>query len=161
MAFTAWSGALKPGVKVPENYVFNGYGCNGKNISPPLEWKEAPAGTKSFAITVHDPDAPKAGGWWHWAVVNIPASVHAIPEGASNQHILPKDAIEIKTDYGEAHYGGPCPPKGDNPHHYVFTVYALKNEKINVSSDISPATIEKNLEKESLAKSSFTVLYGR
>ena len=161
MAFTAWSGPLKPGRTVPENYVFNGSGCKGKNISPPLQWKEAPSNTKSFAVTVHDPDAPKVGGWWHWAVVNIPANVTQLLEGASNDNKLPKDALEIKTDFGDLHYGGPCPPKGDAPHHYVFTVYALKNEKLHVTPNSTPASIKNNLEHESLAKSSFTVEYGR
>lgn len=161
MAFVAWSSPLKAGTTVPEKYVFNGSGCRGKNISPPLEWKEAPANTKSFAVTVHDPDAPKIGGWWHWAVVNIPAEVTGLPEGASNENKLPPDALEIRTDFGDAHYGGPCPPKGDRPHHYVFTVYALKNKEVHLSPNSTPASIKNNLEHESLAKSSFTVEYGR
>jgi len=161
MAFVAWSSPLKAGATVPEKYVFNGSGCRGKNISPPLEWKEAPANTKSFAVTVHDPDAPKIGGWWHWAVVNIPAEVTGLPEGASNENKLPPDALEIRTDFGDAHYGGPCPPKGDRPHHYVFTVYALKNKEVHLSPNSTPASIKNNLEHESLAKSSFTVEYGR
>lgn len=161
MTFTAWSGQLKPGKKVPENYVFNGMGCEGKNISPPIEWKEPPPNTKSFAVTVHDPDAPKMGGWWHWTVVNIPAAITKLEEGASNENKLPKEALEIKTDFGDVHYGGPCPPKGDSPHHYVFTVYALKNPAVRVTPNSTPASIKKSLEQESLAKASFTVEYGR
>lgn len=161
MPFTAWSNALKPGQNVPDNFVFNGMGCSGKNISPPLEWKDAPTDTKSFAVTVFDPDAPRIGGWWHWAVVNIPAEVTALSEGASSSGTLPKEAREIETDYGENHYGGPCPPAGDNPHHYVFTVYALKNKEVHISPNSTPGSIKNLLEHECLAKSSFTVEYAR
>lgn len=161
MPFKAWSRSLKPGQIVPKNYVFNGQGCDGKNISPPLEWKEAPPNTKSFAVTVFDPDAPKIGGWWHWTVVNIPANTTKLEEGASNKNGLPKGAVEIETDFGDVHYGGPCPPKGDSPHHYVFTVYALKKEEVHITPNSTPASIKNTLEHESLAKSSFTVEYGR
>jgi Raf kinase inhibitor-like YbhB/YbcL family protein len=161
MAFTAWSPKLQSGEKVPNIYVYNGMGCTGKNISPPIEWSDAPTETKSFAVTVFDPDAPHIGGWWHWAVVNIPAEVHALSEGASNENKLPHDAIEIKTDFGDTHYGGPCPPVGDSPHHYIFTVYALKDKKMHVSSNSTPGSLRNNLEHECLAKSSFTVEYNR
>jgi phosphatidylethanolamine-binding protein (PEBP) family uncharacterized protein len=93
--FIAWSRSLKSGETVPNNYVFSGHGCGGKNISPPLEWDGAPSGTKSFAITVFDPDAPTDHGWWHWAVLNIPANIHKIEEGASNEGKLPLSAVEV------------------------------------------------------------------
>ncbi|MDD4972741.1 MAG: YbhB/YbcL family Raf kinase inhibitor-like protein [Bacteriovorax sp.] len=159
--FTAWSGSLKSGETVPNNYVFSGHGCDGKNISPPLEWDGAPSGTKSFAVTVFDPDAPTDHGWWHWAVLNIPANIHKIEEGASNEGRLPLNAIEVVTDFGDAHYGGPCPPKGDKPHRYVFTVYALKKEKLDVNKKLKAESIKKNIEENSIAKASFTVKYGR
>lgn len=161
MPFTAWSSPLTSVKKVPDQFVFNGFGCHGKNISPPLEWSEAPPETQSFAVTLHDPDAPKSGGWWHWTVVNIPASVTKIEEGASNENRLPKNAVELKTDFGDVHYGGPCPPAGDAPHHYVFTVYALKRKSIPVTTKTTPASIKRALEEESIAKSSFVVEYAR
>lgn len=161
MAFQAWSNTLKEGKKIPAKYIFKGQGCEGGNISPPLEWKDAPPETKSFAITVFDPDAPKIGGWWHWAVVNIPSDVHLIEEGASNRNKLPPSAVEIETDYGEKHYGGPCPPKGDHPHHYIFTVYALKNKEVHLSPNTTPGSIKNDLEHNCLAKSSFTLEYAR
>jgi Raf kinase inhibitor-like YbhB/YbcL family protein len=161
MAFKAWSNALKEGSKVADKYLFNGMGCDGNNISPPLEWSNAPKGTNSFAITVFDPDAPKIGGWWHWAVVNIPSEVNVLPEGASNHNNLPKGAIEVETDYGDKHYGGPCPPSGDTPHHYIFTVYALKKKQVHLSPNSTPGSIKHDLEHDCLAKSSFTVEYGR
>lgn len=161
MPFTVMSSTLKPGKKIPENYVFNGMGCHGKNISPPLAWKDAPANTKSYAVTMFDPDAPKVGGWWHWTVVNIPADVTFLEEGASNNGKLPKEAVEVETDYGDVHYGGPCPPSGDTPHHYVFTVYALKSKQVHLSPNSTPASIKSLLEHECLAKSSIAVEYSR
>lgn len=161
MSFTVWSDTLSPGNTVPDKYVFNGMDCKGNNISPPIAWRDPPTDTKSFAITVHDPDAPHIGGWWHWAVVNIPPDVNNIPEGASNNHQLPAEAVEVKTTYGDAHYGGPCPPKGDRPHHYVFTVYALNKPAIHLSPNSTPGSIKHDLEHDCLAKSSFTVEYGR
>ena len=136
---------------LPKKFVYNGSNCHGGNVSPELEWENAPEGTKSFAVTVFDPDADDEG-WWHWTVVNIPASVNSLPEGASNQNLLPKGAIEGKTDFGNLGYGGACPPPG-NPHRYIFTVYALKKEKIDPDFD--------SIDENSLGKASFTVKYGR
>ncbi len=161
MPFQAWSNSLKEGSTVPDKYVFSGMGCTGENLSPPVQWKDAPTDTKSFAITVFDPDAPKIGGWWHWAVVNIPSDVNALEEGASNNNKLPSNAIEVETDFGDKHYGGPCPPQGDNPHHYIFTVYALKKPEVHLSPNSTPGSIKHDLEHDCLAKSSFTVEYKR
>lgn len=161
MPFTAWSSSLSDKKRVPENYVFNGFGCSGKNLSPPIEWSDPPPGTKSFAVTVHDPDAPKIGGWWHWTVVNIPANVTKLEEGASNENKLPKEAVEVETDFGDVHYGGPCPPPGDAPHHYIFTVYALKKGEVHVTPNTRPSSVKRTLEYETLAKSSFVVEYSR
>lgn len=159
--FTISSSSLQEGQIVPEHFVFNGFGCSGDNISPALKWQGAPPDTKSFAVTVFDPDAPTDHGWWHWAVVNIPASVTSISEGASNQRTLPREAVEVMTDFKSTGYGGPCPPKGDKPHRYVFTVYALKADKLEVKPKTTGVAIEKKLEDNSLAKASFTVKYGR
>ncbi len=161
MSFTAWSSSIHPGGPVDEKYIYGHMGCEGKNISPALFWKGAPAETKSFAVTVFDPDAPNIGGWWHWAVVNIPKDVNAITEGASNENKLPPEAIEVKNNFGDTHYGGPCPPKGDHPHHYIFTVYALKKESVHTSPNSTPGSIKHDLEHDCLDKASFTVEYGR
>jgi Raf kinase inhibitor-like YbhB/YbcL family protein len=131
---------------LPNKFVYD-----GPNISPELEWENAPEGTKSFAITVFDPDAP-GEGWWHWTLVNIPAEVTKIPEGASNKHQLPAGAVEGVSDFGTVGYGGACPPPG-KPHRYVFTVYALNEDKIKPEFD--------NIDAHSLGKASFTVKYGR
>jgi Raf kinase inhibitor-like YbhB/YbcL family protein len=131
---------------LPNKFVYD-----GPNISPELEWENAPEGTKSFAITVFDPDA-SGEGWWHWTLVNIPAEVTKIPEGASNKHQLPAGAIEGFSDFGKVGYGGACPPPG-KPHRYVFTVYALNEDKINPDFE--------SIDSHSLGKASFTAKYGR
>lgn len=155
------SPTLKVNQRVPEHFVFNGMGCSGDNVSPALEWKDAPSDTKSFALTVFDPDAPTDHGWWHWSVVNIPASVHSLPEGASHEKKLPTGAKEITTDFRQSEYGGPCPPKGDKPHRYIFTVYALKTENLDVNSEMMNDEVKNQIEKNCLEQASFTVTYGR
>jgi Raf kinase inhibitor-like YbhB/YbcL family protein len=142
-------------------HIFNGFGCSGENVSPELEWSGAPKDTKSFAITVYDPDAPTGSGWWHWTVVNIPATITSIPEGASANKKLPSGSVEGKTDFGKAGFGGACPPVGDKPHRYIFTIFALKTEKLDVNSESSGAMVGFNLNANALGKASFTVKYGR
>ena len=141
--------------------VFNGFGCSGKNVSPPLQWSGAPVGTKSFALTVYDPDAPTGSGWWHWIVYNVPASVTELPLGAGDGGRLPAGAVQARTDFGTAGYGGPCPPPGDRPHHYVFTVYALKTEKLDVPANASAALVAFSINANKLASASITASYGR
>lgn len=158
---TLTSTSLNDGQMIPKHFVFDGMGCNGDNISPELEWQGAPAGTRSFALTMYDPDAPTDHGWWHWTVVNIPMDVHRLPEGASNEKSLPTGAIELSTDYKKKGYGGPCPPIGSGPHRYVFTIYALDEERINVNQNQTAETFKKVLEEHSLAEASFTTIYER
>ncbi len=159
--FTLKTSSFDPKKPLPNKYVFNDSGCSGENISPALEWSGAPSETKSFAVTVFDPDAPTGHGWWHWTVVNIPANINRLEEGASNDHRLPSGVIEGKTDYGQIGYGGACPPTGDKAHRYVFTVYALKSEKMNINPKTSGTVLKESLDAESLAKASFTVEYSR
>lgn len=159
---TLTSPDLKQGGTVPQKFVFNGMGCTGENVSPALEWSNAPADAKSFAVTVYDPDAPTGSGWWHWVVYNIPADAHALPEGAgSGKAELPAGAMQGRTDFGAPGYGGPCPPPGDKPHHYVFTVYALKTDKIEVPADATAAMVGFNLHANELASAKLTATYGR
>jgi Raf kinase inhibitor-like YbhB/YbcL family protein len=140
--------------------VFNRFGCHGQNLSPSLTWQEEPKSTKSFAVTMHDPDAPKRGGWWHWIVVNIPANVHRLERGASPD-AMPTGAMEMTNSYGFAAYGGPCPPKGDKAHRYIVTVYALDTPELDVSSDSDPSTVETLIHTHTLAKASLIGYYGR
>jgi hypothetical protein len=121
---------IQADIQIDNKHVLNGFGCSGENLSPALSWKNAPEGTKSFAVLVHDPDAPTGGaGWWHWLLIDIPASTHQLPTGMKTP---PEGAREIKTDFGAPGWGGPCAPEGHGPHDYNFTVYALGVEKLEL-----------------------------
>ena len=159
--FTLKTSSFDPKKPLPNEHVYNGFGCEGDNVSPALEWSGAPKGTKSFAVTVYDPDAPTGSGWWHWTVANIPAGETSLSEGASEKKKLPKGAVEGRTDFGKAGYGGACPPPGDKPHRYVFTVYALKTDKLDVNEEASGALFGFNINANTIGKASFTVKYGR
>lgn len=143
-----------------ERHVLNGFGRQGQNQSPHLRWEHAPAGTKSFVVTVYDPDAPTGSGWWHWVVVDIPAHVRELPAGASlKKDNLPASARETRTDFGKPGYGGAAPPAGEI-HRYVFTVHALDFERLEVPEDASPAMIGFLVHSHSLGSASLRVLYG-
>jgi Raf kinase inhibitor-like YbhB/YbcL family protein len=159
--FTLTSSSLNTDQLIPNEFVFDGMGCRGNNLSPSLEWQNPPAATKSFAVMVHDPDAPRPGGWWHWAVINIPSQVTHLEEGASGSDSLAREALELTTDFNQNRYGGPCPPQGDKAHRYVFSVYALKVGKIEVPPSQKASQIIENLEQESLAKATLIVKYQR
>ena len=160
--FTLQSKDVKPGAMLTDAQVFNGFGCSGQNVSPQLSWSNPPAGTKSFVVTVYDPDAPTGSGWWHWVVYDIPATVKELPQGAgSGKAPLPEGAVQGKTDFGAPGFGGACPPPGDKPHRYVFTVYALKIDKLDVPGDASPALIGYMTKANSLGSASFTAKYAR
>ncbi len=149
---------------IAKKYVFNGFGCTGDNVAPQLSWNNPPAGTKGFAILVHDPDAPTGGsGWWHWVVINLPASMRSLETGGLSPTTLAAapGIRQIKTDYGMTSYGGPCPPVGDKPHRYVFTIYALKVTPLESPEGATAALVGYLVNGNSLAKASFTALYGR
>ncbi len=136
---------LRDGEKLPERHVFNGMGYQGDNISPHLAWDEVPAGTKSFVVTCYDPDAPTGSGWWHWIVANLPADTRVLPQGSGSGLVaLPEGAIQTRTDFGKAGYGGAAPPKGET-HRYIFTVHALDVEKIDVDEGASGAMVGFNV----------------
>ena len=161
--FTLSSPEIKANSTMPKSFEFNGFGCSGENKSPALKWSGAPKDTKSFAVTMYDPDAPTGSGWWHWVVINIPADVNelAANAGALNSTTLPKGAVQGRTDFGEAAWGGTCPPQGDKPHRYIFTVYALKTDKIDVPADATAALTGYMIHGNMLGKASFTAKYGR
>jgi hypothetical protein len=142
---------------------FNGFGCNGENQSPQLSWKNAPEGTKSFAITMYDPDAPTGSGWWHWMVFDIPEGNNELVSGAGNTKLklTPKGVIQSITDYGVTGYGGPCPPEGHGLHQYVITVYALKTDKLGLNESTNPAVVGYYLWNNTLAKASIVTYYQR
>ena len=161
--FTLSSPDVGPKAPIANKYVFKGFGCEGDNVSPALAWKGAPKDTKSFALTVYDPDAPTGSGWWHWVMIDIPADVSSLPEGAGDpaKGLAPKGSVEIRTDFGAAGWGGPCPPKGDKPHRYIFTLHALKVPKLEVPADATAALVGFMIHANELAKAGFTAKYGR
>lgn len=159
--FTLHTPDLEAKGRITAAHVFNGMGCTGQNISPYLHWVNAPAGTKSFAVTAYDPDAPTGSGWWHWVMYNIPASTTELVAGAGNGKNAPRGSVQGTTDFGTKGYGGPCPPPGDKPHHYHFTVFALKVDKIDVPSNATAAMVGYNLNANKLATARVTGLYAR
>jgi Raf kinase inhibitor-like YbhB/YbcL family protein len=148
---------------IPKQFEFNGFGCSGDNKSPALQWQNPPKDAKSFAVTVYDPDAPTGSGWWHWVVTNIPADVRELKSDAGNVSgaNLPTGAHQVRIDYGVAAWGGVCPPQGDKPHRYIFTVHALKVDKLDLPADATAALAGFMINANSLGKASFTARYER
>lgn len=151
------SSAFKDGAKIPVQYVMPGAG--GKNISVPLSWKNIPSGTKSFALSVVD-HHPVAQNWIHWLVINIPANASSIEEGASGKK-MPPGSLELKNSFGEIGYGGPQPPRGTGDHPYIFTLYALNADKLNLGVNTSLSAFKKALEGKILGSTTLTGKYGR
>lgn len=162
-SFVVTSPQVKKGGRIADEQVFNNFGCQGGNISPALHWKGAPADTKSFAVTVYDPDAPTGSGWWHWVVFNIPASANAVNRNAGDPKagLLPAGSIQSRTDFGSPGYGGPCPPTGDKPHRYEFTVYALKVDKLPLDEHAPAAMVGYYLHQNLIKKAVLKAQYGR
>jgi Raf kinase inhibitor-like YbhB/YbcL family protein len=164
MALRLRSDSFNDGDYLAEQHVLSaqfGFGCGGGNLSPALAWSGAPDGTSSFAITCYDPDAPTGSGFWHWVVVNIPAAVTSLPAGAGSGTGLPAGALQTRTDLGVPGYGGPCPPEGDHPHRYFFTLFAVGVDALPVTADTSAAVIGFQLHFNTLDKAELVGLYKR
>jgi Raf kinase inhibitor-like YbhB/YbcL family protein len=166
MTFTVRSNSFKDGDYLANTHILSadfGFGCAGSNQSPHLAWSGAPAGTKSFAVTCLDPDAPTGSGFWHWLVVNIPPNATELAVDAGNPKApqLPQGALQTRTDFGTPGYGGPCPPAGDHPHRYLFTVFAVGTDGLPVTADTSAAVIGFQLHFNTLAKAAIMGLYRR
>lgn len=160
--FELRSTSLQEGGVIGAAQVFNGTGCDGQNISPDLEWSNPPAGTASYAVTLYDPDAPTGSGWWHWVLYNIPATAGSLPAGAGDPAGNWMPAVTHGTnDFGTKGYGGPCPPPGDPPHNYIFTVHALDVEKLEVPTNATAAHIGFKLHAHRLGRATLTGRYGR
>ncbi len=162
--FTLSSSDFAAGGPIADEQAYDAMGCTGRNLSPALTWRGAPAGTKSYALLLHDPDAPTGGaGWSHWIAFDIPASVTALAKGAGKPDgsAMPRGAGTVANDYGQPRYGGPCPPEGDKPHRYVFTVYALEVDKLGVPKDANASTAGFMINANALGKASITGMYGR
>jgi len=154
----------KLAISVPEIYTAKAFGCSGGNTSPPLEWSGAPKGTESFVVTLFDRDERSTpSGWWHWVVYDLPKDTHglAMGAGAVQGRSLPAGSLQGRTDLGEDAYHGPCPAKGDPPHRYVFTVYALNVAKLPVAADSSGAMVTSIAQDHLLGKAVFVAHYGR
>jgi len=156
---------ISGGGTIANEQVFKGFGCAGGNVSPALSWSGAPSRTKSFALTIYDPDAPTGSGWWHWVVFNIPPGTTSLPKNAGdvNKKLMPKGAIQSRTDFGADGYGGPCPPPGDKPHRYQITIFSVDVAKLpDAKNDsASAALVGFDLHFHTLAKATLTGLYGR
>jgi hypothetical protein len=162
--FKLTSDDIKPNGTIADEQVFEGFGCTGKNVSPALKWSGAPAGTKSFALLVHDPDAPTGGaGWWHWVVTNIPADVTELPKGAgkADGSAMKGGALQVRTDFGGPGWGGPCPPVGDKAHRYNFTLHALKVDRLDLPKDAGASLTGFMVNANSIGKATLTGKFGR
>ncbi|MBI4644749.1 MAG: YbhB/YbcL family Raf kinase inhibitor-like protein [Deltaproteobacteria bacterium] len=151
------STAFTDGGKIPVPYVMPGAG--GKNVSLPLNWSDAPAGAKSFALSMVDPH-PVARNWVHWLVINLPPEVTSLPEGASGKK-MPAGALELNSSFGNPGYGGPQPPKGTGDHPYVVTIYALNVPRLDLGRQTTLAAFQKAMEGKILASASITGYFGR
>jgi len=151
------------GGQATKTQVFNGFGCTGENISPQLSWENVPAGTKSFAITMYDPDAPTGAGFWHWVVFDIPANTKEIISNAGNvsKNLMPAGVIQSLTSFGANGYGGPCPPEGHGFHQYIFTVHALKTDKLGLDKNTNPELVGYYLWLNTIEKASIVMYYKR
>lgn len=143
--------------------IFNSFGCTGENMSPELSWVNPPVGTKSFAITMYDPDAPSGSGWWQWVVFNIPADATKLVNNAGNVtlNLAPKGAIQSLNDYGGYGYGGPCPPVGDGIHEYIFTIHALNASALELTKNANPAMVGFYINAHTIQKASLVTYYER
>jgi len=162
-AFEISSPAVGADGTIPLKYTANAFGCHGSNISLPLQWKDVPAGAKSLALTMYDPDAPTGSGFWHWTIANMPPDTMGLAEGVgvAGNGKLPKGAAQGRNDAGTAAYFGPCPPQGDKPHHYVLTIFAVDADKLGVDANTSGAVVGFQLHFHTIAKASVTYTYGR
>ena len=160
MTFKLWSDDFEDGGKLPLEQVLNGFGHEGRNISPHLSWEGAPDGTQSFVVTLYDPDAPSGSGWWHWVVIDIPGHVTGLRKGSgSGQASLPEGALQTRTDFGGPGYGGAAPPPGPS-HRYIFRVQALGEAKLGLDEGASGAMVGMFSGMHRLAEATLTAYYA-
>ncbi len=152
--FTLSSPDIAEYANISEAQYLNSFGCSGQNERPNLTWSNAPKGTKSYALTLYDQDAPTGSGFWHWVLFDVPTTLSGIAAGPK-----PAGSMEANTDFGEPGYFGPCPPVG-RKHRYTFYVHALDVEKLEVPENATGALAGFYIHQHTLAKASFTVIAG-
>lgn len=157
-AFTVTSTDVVDGEQLSLRHVYTAAG--GENVSPQLSWSGAPDGTQSYAVTCFDPDAPTPSGFWHWVVVDLPASVTSLDAGAGASDAALPGGFHVRTDFGSADYGGSAPPQGDHPHRYFFVVHAVDVPTLGVDASASPAVVSFNLAFHTLARAIITPTYA-
>jgi Raf kinase inhibitor-like YbhB/YbcL family protein len=160
--FLVTSTDVADGVTLPQAQVADSMGYSGSNQSPQLSWSGFPSATKSFAITIHDPDAPTGSGFWHWVVANIPVNVHELSTnaGAEGSQGLPSGVVQIRNDVGLPGFIGAAPPSGDAPHRYVTTVHAVDVERLDIDENVTPAIVGFNLRFHTLARAQIVPIFG-
>lgn len=161
-AFELASQDIVEGHHMDKTFEFDGFGCTGDNQSPMLTWSNPPAGTKSFAITAYDPDAPTGSGWWHWIVTDIAPNITSFARDiGATEKLLPAGSHAYSNDYGTRTFGGACPPEKDGMHRYQFTVWALPTESLSLPDEASAALVGYMLQANALEKATLTATYSR
>lgn len=161
-SFSVSSADLTPGKPMSDTHAYDGATDSAANTSPQLSWSGAPEGTKSYVVTCFDPDAPTPSGFWHWVLVDLPASTTELPQGAGSAGAeLPGSAFHVRNDWGSKDYGGAFPPDGDRPHRYYFVVHAVDVESLGVDADATPAVVSFNLAFHTLARAELVATFQR
>jgi len=161
--FVLTSVDIEDGKQLPRAQVSGLMDAGGEDISPQLAWSEFPAATRGFAVTVFDPDAPTASGFWHWAVYNLPADVTELAAGAGSPDstALPTEAVTLRNDAGLRRYLGAAPPQGHGDHRYIFAVHALDRSTLELPEDATPANLGFNLFFHTIGRALLVPVYGR
>jgi Raf kinase inhibitor-like YbhB/YbcL family protein len=160
-SFELTSQDVEDGQEMPTPQVSGIFGAGGADVSPQLSWSGHPDATKSFAVTVYDPDAPTASGFWHWAVVDLPVNATSLETGAGDEAgaSLPPGAFQLRNDAGIARYVGAGPPPGHGPHHYHVVVHAVDVDSLGIGRDATPAFLGFNLFTHTLARARLVPWY--